>query len=61
MNKIKGIVFEHGNNDWSIWITDYISAKDQVAIRKILEKYDNDGGSVRGKEVKMGIEKIMEN
>ncbi len=60
MDNIVGIVYEHGNDDWSIWITDYISAKDQAAIRKILEKYDNDGGSVRGMEVKESIEKIME-
>lgn len=60
MNKIKGIVFEHGNNDWSIWIGAEMSNEDQHIIRTICKKYMNDGCSVRGKDVCEDIKKIME-
>lgn len=60
MDEIVGIVYRHGVEDWSMWVTDRISTMDQVAIRKILKKYNNAGGSVRGKDVYKNIAKMME-
>ena len=60
MDEIVGIVYRHGVEDWSMWVTDRISTMDQVAIRKILKKYNNAGGSVRGKDVYKNIARMME-
>lgn len=60
MNKVIGIVLDHGNDEWSVWITDFMSARDQATIREILEKYRHDGCSVKGQDVRKDIEKMME-
>ena len=40
-------VYEHDDEDWSLWLTDSISEEDQNAIMKILDKYYGEGSSVR--------------
>lgn len=45
--KIIGIVYEHGCEDWSLFMTDEISNEDQIKISEILSKYDTTGYSVR--------------
>ena len=42
-----GFVYEHDDEDWSLWLTDSISEEDQNAIMKILDKYYGEGSSVR--------------
>ena len=46
-DKIIGIVFEDGKEDWSLWLHDGLSQEDNDAIVDILMKYRNDGYSVR--------------
>ena len=57
---IKGIVFEHGDDDWSVWITDKMSDEDQAKIKEIMAKYENDGCSIKGKSVREDIERMMQ-
>ena len=45
--KIAGIVFEHAPEDWGIWFFDGISKEDNEAIMNILDKYTDQGCSVR--------------
>lgn len=47
MDKLCGIVWCHGNKDFSVWETDVISEEDQVKIEEILAKYDTTGTSER--------------
>ena len=42
-----GFVYEHSDEDWSLWLTDSISEEDQNAIMEILDKYYGEGSSVR--------------
>ena len=46
--RISGIIFEHGVDDYGLWEGFVLSEKDEIAIWKILQKYDTDGYSVRG-------------
>lgn len=50
MNKIKitGILFEHGDDDYSLWEGFTLTKEDEDAIAKIISKYDTQGCSVRG-------------
>ena len=42
-----GFVYEHDDEDWSLWLTDSISEEDQNAIMAILDKYYGEGSSIR--------------
>lgn len=61
MNKVIGIIFDHGDDEWSVWLTDNsLSAREQGEIRKICDNHLNDGCSVRGKDVCKTIERMIE-
>lgn len=45
--KLCGIVWCHGNRDFSVWETDAISEEDQAKIEEVLAKYDTTGTSTR--------------
>lgn len=47
MERLCGIVWCHGNKDFSVWETDAISAEDEAKIEAILAKYDTTGTSTR--------------
>ena len=47
---ITGIIFEHGKDDYGLWQGFVLSEEDENAIWKILQKYDTQGCSVRGKQ-----------
>ncbi len=58
MEKIVGVIYEHGYKDWSLWLCG-MSEEDEQTVKEILKKYTNDGFSVRGKEVYDGIDQML--
>lgn len=46
--RICGIIFEHGTDDYGLWEGFVLSEEDENAIQQILSKYDMEGCSVRG-------------
>lgn len=48
MNRISGIVIEHGDNDFSYWEEFYLTEEEENAIWDILRKHDTEGCSIRG-------------
>ena len=50
MNKIKvaGILFQHDNDDYSLWEGFSLTDAEENSIVEILEKHDTEGCSVRG-------------
>lgn len=48
MNRIVGIVMEHGDNDFGYWEGFYITETEENAIWNILNKHDTEGCSLRG-------------
>ena len=48
MNRIVGIVMEHGDNDFGYWEGFYITETEENAIWNILNKHDTGGCSLRG-------------
>lgn len=47
-DRISGIIFEYGTNDFGLWEGFVLSEEDENAIWKILSKYDTEGCSIRG-------------
>ena len=58
MNRIAGIVIEHGNDDFGYWEGFYLTEEEENAIWDILMRHDTEGCSVRGtrKEIIKEIE-----
>lgn len=48
MNRIVGIVMEHGDNDFGYWEGFYLTETEENAIWNILNKHDTEGCSLRG-------------
>ena len=48
MNRIVGIVMEHGDNDFGYWEGFYFTETEENAIWNILNKHDTEGCSLRG-------------
>lgn len=48
MNRIAGIVIEHGDNDFGYWEGFYLTEEEEDAICDILRKHDTEGCSIRG-------------
>lgn len=48
--RITGIIFEHGEDDITLWTDFVLKKEDEIAIQKILRKYETEGCSVRGTE-----------
>ena len=48
MNRIVGIVMEHGDNDFGYWEGFYLTEDEENAIQNILNKHDTEGCSLRG-------------
>lgn len=48
MNRIAGIVIEHGDNDFGYWEGFYLTEEEENAIWNILNKHDTEGCSIRG-------------
>ena len=48
MNRIAGIVIEHGDNDLGYWEGFYLTEDEKNAIWDILRKHDTEGCSIRG-------------
>lgn len=48
MNRIAGIVIEHGDNDFGYWEGFNLSEAEENAIWNILNKHDAEGCSIRG-------------
>ena len=48
MNRITGIVIEHGNDDFGYWEGFYLTEEEENAIWDILNKHDTEGCSIRG-------------
>lgn len=48
MNRIVGIVMEHGDNDFGYWEGFYLTKTEENAIWNILNKHDTEGCSLRG-------------
>ena len=46
--KIAGILFQQGEDDYSLWEGFYLNEDEQQTIMEILEKHDHEGGSVSG-------------
>lgn len=46
--RIYGIIYEHGDDDYGLWEGFNLSEEDTNAIQQILSKYDTEGCSVRG-------------
>lgn len=48
MNRIVGIIFEHGDNDLGYCEGFYLTEEEENAIWDILRKHDTEGCSIRG-------------
>lgn len=48
MNRIVGIVMEHGDNDFSYWEGFYLTEEEENVVWNILNKHDTEGCSLRG-------------
>lgn len=48
MNRIAGIVIEHGENDFGYWEGFYLTEAEENAIWDILRAHDTEGCSIRG-------------
>lgn len=48
INRIVGIVMEHGDNDFGYWEGFYLTETEENAIWNILNKHDTEGCSLRG-------------
>lgn len=47
-NKIFGMIFRHGESDFSTWVGFDLTKEEQEIIENILAKHETDGYSVRG-------------
>lgn len=48
MNRIAGIIFEHGDNDFGYWEGFYLTEDEENEIWNILSNHDTEGCSIRG-------------
>ena len=55
-DRISGIIFEHGKDDFGLWEGFVLSDEDESAIWQILQKYDTEGCSIRGKRKEIAEE-----
>lgn len=46
--KIKGILFKHNKNDYSIWMPDLAKNEEKKILQALVAAYGNNGTSVRG-------------
>lgn len=58
-NTTASIVYKHGDDDYSIWVSDF-TPEDMEKINSILDKYQDEGWSVRGSKKDI-IEELEEN
>lgn len=59
-NTISSIIYKHGDDDYSIWVPDF-SSEEIEKITGLLEKYTNEGCSIRGskKDLIEGLKEII--
>ena len=48
MNRIIGIVMEHGDNDFGYWEGFYLTEEEENVVWNIINKYYTEGYSLRG-------------
>lgn len=46
--KIKGILFKHNKNDYSIWMPDFSQSEEKKILQALVATYGNNGTSIRG-------------
>lgn len=46
--KIKGVLFKHGENDYSIWMPDFAKDEEKKLLQALVAAYSNNGTSIRG-------------
>lgn len=46
--KIKGVLFKHGENDYSIWMPDFSQSEEKKILQALVATYGNNGTSIRG-------------
>lgn len=46
--KIKGVLFKHNKNDYSIWMPDLSKAEEKKILQALVAIYGNNGTSIRG-------------
>lgn len=46
--KIKGVLFKHGENDYSIWMPDFAKDEEKKLLQALVATYGNNGTSIRG-------------
>lgn len=46
--KIKGILFKHNKNDYSIWMPGLSKAEEKKILQALVAAYGNNGTSIRG-------------
>lgn len=51
--KIKGILFKHNKNDYSIWMPDLSKAEEKKILQALVAIYGNNGTSIRGTKEKI--------
>lgn len=57
-NKIAGIIYKHGEDDFSFWIS-ALSAEENEEINNFLSKFANSGESLRGTKQDV-VEEVVE-
>ena len=58
--KIKGIIFQHDDNDYSVWMTDISKKENEKFLKTLLAVFEDNGCSVRGTKKDI-IDAIQEN
>lgn len=46
--KIKGILFKHSEDDYSIWMPDLAKNEEKKILQALVTAYSNNGTSIRG-------------
>lgn len=46
--KIKGILFKHNKNNYSIWMPDFSQSEEKKILQALVATYGNNGTSIRG-------------
>lgn len=46
--KIKGILFKHSEDDYSIWMPDFSQSEEKKILQALVATYGNNGTSIRG-------------
>ena len=58
--KIKGIIFQHDDNDYSVWMPDISKKENEKFLKTLLAVFGDNGWSVRGTKKDI-IDAIQEN